>query len=170
MRLDRWTPRFLATVLLAGLTLACSDTTGTEGSPLDGLAQRTGSDSVGNPLPPEPSTPSPGTFRGTVLAPCVGTSCTGDTLATSPRVSGVVIRAYRVTGGTQANPTLGAMEATVTTGSDGKFQLPQLAGGEYVVTFTPPLSSAYSGVWVNAYTSAQSDDWPWWVILPYKPD
>ena len=163
------TPRFLlALALLAGLTLACSDDpTGSNNSPLDGLAQRAGSDSLGNPLPEEPSTPTPGTFRGQVLAPC-GNSCTGDTLATAPRVSGVVVKAYPVTGGTQASPTLGAVAATVTTGSDGKFQLPELAGGEYVVTFTPPSSSAYSGVWVTAHTSTQSDDYPWWVILPLK--
>lgn len=151
------------------LAMACSDSTGSNSSPLDGLAQRTGSDSIGNPLPGEPTAPTPGTFRGFVLGPC-GSACTGDTLATSPRVSGAVIKAYPVTGGSPANPTLGPMEATVTTGSDGKFQLPPLAGGEYVVTIEPPSSSPYSGVWVTAFTSSQSDDYPWWVILPYKPD
>ncbi|NUQ12035.1 MAG: hypothetical protein HUU26_06880 [Gemmatimonadaceae bacterium] len=82
----------------------------------------------------------------------------------------MIVRAYPVTGGTPASPKLGAVEATVTTGADGKFQFPQLSGGEYVVTFTPPASTPYAGVWVTAFTSAQSDDWPWWVILPFKPD
>jgi hypothetical protein len=70
-----------------------------------------------------------------------------------------------VTGGTEAVPTLGPAAATVTTGADGKFELPTLAGGTYVVTFNPPASSIYGGVWVTAATSATSNDWPWWVIL-----
>ncbi len=163
------TARFgLSLALLAGLTIACSDDpTGPEQNPLSGLSLRTANDSLGNPLPPAPATPTPGVFRGFVLAPCAG-SCTGDTLATSPRISGVVVKAYQITGGSAANPTLGPVAATVTTGNDGTFTLPQLAGGEYVVTFTPPSSSNYAGVWVTAHTSTQSDDYPWWVILPIK--
>lgn len=164
------TPRFgLSLALLAGLTIACSDDpTGTEQNPLSGLSQRTGSDSLGNPLPPAPANPTPGVFRGQVLAPCTG-SCTGDTLATAPRIPGVVIKAYKVMGGSAANPTLGPVAATVTTGADGKFTLPELPGGEYVVTFTPPPTTNYAGVWVTAHTSSQSDDYPWWVILPFHP-
>ena len=63
------------------------------------------------------------------------------------------------------DPTLGAAAATVTTGTHGKFQLPTLAGGTYVVTFTPPATSIYGGVWVTAATSANSNEHPWWVIL-----
>ena len=88
----------------------------------------------------------------------------GDTLSTSPRVSGVVVTAYPVLGGTQAEPDLGPAEQSVTTGSDGKFSL-TLSGGNYVVTFTPPASGIYGGVWVTASTSTTSNDWPWWVIL-----
>lgn len=165
-RSSRYVP---ALTLFVALAMACSDDpTGTENGPLAGLSQRAGSDSLGNPLPPAPTNPTPGTFRGQVLGPC-GSSCTGDTLATSPRVAGVVVKAYPVTGGTQASPTLGEVAATVTTGADGKFQLPQLTG-EFVVTFTPPSTSPYAGVWVTAHTSTQSDDYPWWVILPFKPD
>lgn len=154
----------LILALTSGLAIGCSDDdpTGTEESPLAGLAQRDGRDSVGNPLPSPPATPVPGSFHGTVLAPSTG--ITGDTLANAPRVSGVVVKAMKVTGGTQAEPELGPVEQTVTTGADGKFAL-TLSGGEYVVTFTPPANSIYGGVWVTASTSATSNVWPWWVIL-----
>ena len=151
--------------LAAGLTAACSDSpTETEDSPLAGLAQREGTDSVGNHSPPPPANPTPGRFHGTVLGPAEPGQGP-DTLTTSPRVASVVVTAYPVIGGTQAAPELGAAEATTTTGSDGKFQLPQLAGGLYVVTFNPPSTSIYGGVWVTAATSANSNDHPWWVIL-----
>jgi hypothetical protein len=154
----------LALAAIAAFALACSDDpTGTDNSPLAGLTQREGGDSVGNPLPPEPTNPTPGSFHGTVLGQAEPGSV--DTLANAPRISGVVVKAFPVTGGTQAMPTLGPVEATVTTGADGKFQLPELSGGEYVVTFTPPSSSIYGGVWVTAFTSAQSNDHPWWVVL-----
>jgi hypothetical protein len=150
--------------LMSGLAVACSDDdpTGTDDSPLAGLAQRDGRDSVGNQLPPPPATPVPGSFHGTVLGPSTG--ITGDTLANAPRISGVVVKAMKVTGGTQAEPELGPVEQSVTTGADGKFAL-TLSGGEYVVTFTPPANSIYGGVWVTASTSATSNVWPWWVIL-----
>jgi len=149
----------------AGLSVACSDSpTESEDSPLAGLSQRDAADSVGNPLPPPPANPTPGSFHGTVLGPSQPGSG-NDSLATAPRVAGAVVIAYPVTGGTEANPTLGAAAATVTTGADGKFQLPTLAGGTYVVTFTPPANSIYGGVWVTAATSANSNDHPWWVIL-----
>ena len=155
----------LLLAVTSGLTIACSDDdpTGPENDPLAGLSQRTGTDSVGNPLPPAPATPVAGGFHGTVLGPSTPGS-TGDTLATAPRISGVVVRAYKVTGGSQAEPELGPVEQTVTTAADGKFAL-TLSGGNYVVTFTPPESSIYGGVWVTASTSATSNQWPWWVIL-----
>ena len=154
-------------VLLAftsGLAIACSDDpTSPANDPLAGLSQRAGNDSAGNPLPPPPATPVAGGFHGTVLGPSTPGS-SGDTLATAPRIAGVVVRAYKVTGGTQAEPELGPVEQTVTTGVDGKFAL-TLSGGNYVVTFTPPENSMYGGVWVTASTSATSNQWPWWVIL-----
>jgi hypothetical protein len=167
MRVTRYAPLF---ALFAGLTIAaCSDNepTGSQDGPLAGLAQREGSDSLGQPLPPQPPNPQPGVFRGFVLAPCTS-GCTGDTLATAPRIAGVVVKAYPVTAGSgTANPTLGDLAATATTGSDGKFQLPSLTG-EFVVTFTPPASSPYGGVWVTAHTTFVSDEYPWWVVLPLK--
>ena len=157
---------FLLFTAAAGLSVACSDSTsGDDNSPLAGLAPRTANDSVGTPPPPPPTNPTPGRFHGTVLGPSEP-GAGNDSLATAPRVAGVVISVYPVTGGTQADPTLGpATVPSITTGSDGKFQLPILVGGEYVVTFTPPANSIYGGVWVTATTSATSNDHPWWVIL-----
>jgi hypothetical protein len=159
-------PGILAVALAAAALVACSDNPTEPGnSPLAGLSQRDGADSTGNPLPQPPTTPTPGSFHGTVLGPS-DPGAGNDSLATAPRVSGVVVTAYPVTGGTVGAPTLGPAEATVTTGADGKFQMPTLAGGEYVVTFNPPASSIYGGVWISqVFTSAQSNDWPWWVVL-----
>lgn len=145
---------------------ACSsdDTTGPTTSPLAGLAQAAAHDSMNAPAPSGAA--ASGFFRGTVLGPSTPGQG-GDTLATAPRVSGAVVTAYlMISGG--SNPDLGAAAATVTTGADGKFVLPTLAGGTYVVTITPPSSSIYSGVWVTATTSATSDDNGWWVVLPKK--
>ena len=154
----------LVLALTSGFAIACSDNpTEPEDDPLAGLAQREGNDSIGNPLPPAPPTPVAGGFHGTVLGQSTP-GLVGDTLATAPRVSGVVVRAYKITGGTQADPELGPVEQTITTGADGKFSL-TLSGGNYVVTFTPPENSIYGGVWVTASTSATSNQWPWWVIL-----
>ena len=159
-------PVFLfAFAFTAGLTMACSDSySGSDNSVLAGLAPRTAADSVGNPPPPPPTNPTPGSFHGTVLGPSEP-GAGNDSLATAPRVSGAVVAAYPVTGGSQADPTLGPAAASVTTGANGKFQLPTLSGGEYVVTFTPPANSIYGGVWVTAVTSANSNDHPWWVTL-----
>src|SRR5687768_9148737 len=164
--MKRFSGRAFATMfaLTSALVVACSDNpTETEDSPLAGLAQRDGRDSIGNPLPPPPATPVPGGFHGTVVGPA--TPGPGvDTMATAPRISGVVVKAMKVIGGTEADPVLGPVEQTVTTGADGKFAL-TLSGGEYVVSFTPPANSIYGGVWVTAWTSANSNVWPWWVVL-----
>ena len=55
-------PGFLLLLTFAaGLAVACSDgPTESEDSPLAGLAQRDAADSVGNPLPPPPANPTPG--------------------------------------------------------------------------------------------------------------
>lgn len=158
-------PGLLLLVFCTGLAIACSDDpTGSEDSPLAGLAPRTASDSIGNPPPPPPTNPTPGSFHGTVLGPSEP-GAGNDSLATAPRVAGVVVSARLVTGGSEADPDLGPVAASVTTGADGKFQLPTLSGGTYVVTFTPPANSIYGGVWVTSTTSATSNDWPWWVVL-----
>ena len=155
----------LVLAITTGFAIACSDdpTEPANDDPLAGLAQRDGRDSTGNPLPAPPSTPVAGGFHGTVLGP--STPGQGnDTLATAPRIEGVVVKAFKIVGGTQAEPELGPVEQAVTTGADGKFAL-TLSGGDYVVTFTPPSNSIDGGVWVTASTSTASNEWPWWVIL-----
>ena len=156
-------------VAVVAFALACSETTeNTPASPLAGLSQSTAKDSMGVPVPGNPSNTSPGVVKGTVLGPSAPGSG-GDTLATAPKVANVVVTAYPVTGGTAGAPTLGPQAASVTTGADGKFTLPSLNAGSYVVTFTPPSSSVYSGVWVTGHISAASAAYPWWVVLPKKP-
>jgi hypothetical protein len=157
----------LILALTSGLTVACSDDpSGPESSPLAGFSQQQGRDSVGNSLPPAPSVPTAGGFHGTVLAPSGSHTPGQDTLATAPRIAGVVVNAYKWQAGSYEGdkPVLGALEQTVTTGADGKFAL-DLSGGDYVVSFTPPANSEYGGVYVTASTSANSNQWPWWVIL-----
>jgi hypothetical protein len=158
--------------ILAGFAVACSDDpVSSDDSPLAGLTERTGNDSVGNPIPgepTEPTTPTPGFFRGTVLGQAEAPGGGVDTLETAPRVSGVVVTAYPLLGGSSPDYDLGDAAATVTTGADGKFSLPELPGGDYVVTFAPPSSSTYRGIWVTAYIFEQSGEHPWWVVLPKK--
>ena len=159
--------RFLfASALAAAVSVACSGNGPTSGtpSPLFGLTQSPARDSTGGSPPPPPVDPTYGTFHGTVI----GLSVVGggpDTIATAPRVAGVVVTAFpRI--GTSTNPvSVGPAAATVVTGADGKFQLPTLAGGEYVVTFNPPAGSGYGGVWVTSTASSASNNFPWWVVL-----
>jgi hypothetical protein len=56
----------------------------------------------------------------------------------------------------------------VLTDANGHFQLPTLAGGDYVVAFSPPEGSNYRGVWATATVSNHSADYPWWVVLSLK--
>jgi hypothetical protein len=144
----------LALVVLAS---ACSDSSGPQQSPLDGLNHFAGTDSAGTPPPPPPSgTLTPGYFQGTVIGPSAP-GAGGDSLATAPRVAGVVVSAYLEL---ESDPV-----ARVTTGADGHFSLPALPGGSYVVTVAPPLESGYGGVWATAPIHEASHLHPWWVVL-----
>jgi hypothetical protein len=157
---------FTMALLAAFAACGSDDPTGSPSSPLNGLSQTEGRDSTGTSVPSPPPNATPGYFRGTVLGASTPGSG-GDTLATAPRVAGVTVTAYpRLS--TDPIPDVGAAVATVVTGADGKFQLPTLPGGEYVVTFTPPTSSIYSGVWVTTTAHSGSSEWPWWVVLPKK--
>ena len=137
-------------VLLASLLVACdeNDPTRSGSSPLSGLSQAPGKDSTGSPPPPPPAIPTPGYFHGTVLGPSAP-GAGNDSVATAPRVAGVVVTVYPRISSSSATPDVGPAAATVVTGADGKFQLPTIAGGEYVVTFNPPAGSPYGGVWVT---------------------
>ena len=153
-------------MLLSFTLVACSndDPTGASPSPFTGLTATAGKDSTGAPPPPPPPNPTPGFFRGTVLGPSLP-GAGNDSLTTAPRVAGVVITAYPVLSSATNPPTVGPASATVTTSADGKFQLPTVSGGDYVVTFNPPPSSVYGGVWVTATAHNTSGVFPWWVVL-----
>lgn len=165
----RATTSRLSTLLFAALTLsfaACADApTDSDSSPLAGLTAASVSDSAGNA--PPLGTTGPGTFHGTVLGPSpVGSG--GDTLATAPRVVGARVAAFPFLGMSGETPQLGPEEAAVVTDANGRFELPQLAGGEYVVTITPPAASIYGGVWSTATAHPTSNEHPWWVVLWVK--
>lgn len=154
--------------------------------PTSGLKAAVASDSAGNPVPPATGTPdpmhnpddtvahgpgempvTPGYFRGVVRGSEVVNG--PDTLQNSVRIANVKVTAYPATKvNATGEPETGAAIATTTTNANGEFQLPELPGGRYVVTFVPPEGSKYQGVWVLAYAHEESGDWPWWVTLPNK--
>lgn len=141
---------------LVAAAAACTDTAGPNPSPLDGLTQYASTDSLGAPPPPPVGTPVPGYFQGTVLGPSAPGSG-NDSLATAPRVAGVTVTAYTQL---DRDPV-----ASVVTGADGRFVLPTMPGGHYVVTFTPAPGSPYGGVWASAPVHGTSHTHHWWVVL-----
>jgi hypothetical protein len=178
----RATPRASLLIAIAAAAVACADQTSTaiDHDPLAGLEQSSANDSSGNALPPTSghdtatATPGgpvggidtlqsePGYFRGIVRSSEMIQGA--DTLAGSVRIPDVKVDAYaRLNNG---DP--GALAASVVSNAQGEWQLPTLAAGHYVVTFTPPANSAYQGVWVTATPNSHSHDYPWWVTLPKK--
>lgn len=153
----------LATVILVAAAACSDDTTGIEPSILRGLSQGESNDTVGT-TPPPPGEATPGSFHGFVLGPGTGP----DTMATAPRLQGVVVTAYPLLGWSGQEPSVGDAAARMTTAANGEFQSPTIAGGEYVVTFVPPANSIYRGVYVTTTIHDGSDGGNWWVILPRK--
>ena len=175
--MSKWSVKTaLAAVCVASLAIACVEKTVTpvDPSPLTGLQRAESTDSTGAPPPDSITAPptdpaSPGSVHGTVLGPSAP-GAGNDSLNTAPRIAGVKVTAYpRVPPTTQDTIGIGPAAATVTTGTDGKFQLPTLPGGEYLVTFVPPEGSIYGGVWVSTSINDRSDEWPWWIVLWKKP-
>ena len=160
--------RFFTTLVMVSMVAACSsDTTGPgTPSPIDGLQQPVARDSTGNPPPAPPLPTGDGQIRGTVVGQSSGG---GDTLATAPRLAGATITAYPLTS-TNPQDILGPSVATVATGNDGKFTLPALPAGQYVITVEPATAqeATYHGQWIRATIYAQSGDHPWWVVLSKK--
>ncbi len=133
-------------------------------SPTAGLNNFAGTDSAGNPLPPVPPGESNGYFTGTVLGPSAP-GAGNDSLATAPRVVGARITAYPALSPAGAAGPLGPAVVEMFTDAQGRFTLPPLQGGLYVVTITPPTGSPYGGVWVTAHAHSGSHLHPWWVVL-----
>lgn len=165
----------LRLLALIGLVLAtaCSSSVGepSNASPLAGLSGVDAVDSAGHgvsvPLSPQGS----GFVRGTVLAPSAP-GAGNDSLKTATRIPGVVIRIYPIIGDPNiAHPTLGTLQATVTSGANGQFQTPVIDGsqGWHALTFTPPTGSGYQAVWARTQFWTGSSETPWWVTLPRNP-
>ena len=85
-----------------------------------------------------------------------------------------MLAGVRVTAYVRINPTatdsngVGPQAASVLTDAAGIFQLPVLAGGEYIVTFSPPEGSKYRGGWSIGLADATSNASRWWIMLPEK--
>jgi hypothetical protein len=167
-----WPAKSLMVVALASaLVVACASesTAPIDSSPIAGLAEGQSTDSTGAPPPPSPNPAAPGYVRGTVLGPSAP-GAGNDSLNTAPRVAGVKVTAYpRVAPTASDTIGIGPAAATVTTGADGKFELPTLPGGGYLVTFVPPEGSIYGGIWVTGPIHSTSHEWPWWIVLWKKP-
>jgi hypothetical protein len=126
---------------------------------LAGLNLTATNDSTPSNTPPDNGS---GIVHGTVLGQSQP-GLTGDTLATAPRISGVVVTIYLAQAANGDTP--GPQVASLTTGADGTFTLPLLDAGNYVVTFVPPANSGYNGVYVTGHVSSVSSNYPWWIVL-----
>jgi hypothetical protein len=160
------TRRLLAAVATIAFVAACSSDPAGPSTPmvLDGLVESAALDTLGN-APPTPQNPAgPGTITGTVLAPSEP-GAGNDSLQTAPRIVGAVVTAYPVTGSDPLE--LGPEAASILTGADGKFVLPTLPAGDYVVTIEPPTAQAatYHGQWLRGMIHADSGDHHWWLVL-----
>jgi hypothetical protein len=157
--------RLLASSLTLLAVAACAEDPVTipTGSPLAGLSQSSWTDSTTTNNNPADG---PGYFHGTI----VGQSPPGagnDSLATAPRIAGAVVTIYARKANTGDAVEPGDAKGSVTTGSDGKFTLPTLPAGQYVVTVVPP-GNIYHGVYVWGTLNQHSSTYPWWVVLHKK--
>jgi hypothetical protein len=156
----------------ASLVWACASDgpTAIDSSPKDGLRSSQAQDSAATtpaPTPAPASNPTPGYVHGTVRAPGANAGPGQDTLSASIRIAGAIVTAYPRVRSTLDTAGAGPMAAQVIADANGQFQLPTLPGGEYIVTFNPPvaLSATYGGVWVTATIHENSHVFPWWVTL-----
>jgi len=128
---------------------------GPAGNPLNGLLQVSTNDTATTP----PQSDGPGYFRGTVR----GYDAGPDSLVTAELLSDVRVTAYP-----RAGSDLGPAASSVLTDQDGVFQLPELEGGEYAVTFNPPSGSRYAGGWAVSVAHPESGASLWWIMLPVR--
>lgn len=158
--------RLVALTLFAAVLCAgCESPTRVPQFDLEGLTQATATDSAGTPVPPGTAEATPGYIRGVVRSSELERPEGSDTLVNSVRLAGVRVAALPVTDVNTSPPTTGAALAEVTTNANGEFTTPQLEGGPYVVTFTPPAGSNYQGVWTMVTINSTTADTPWWVTL-----
>jgi len=147
--------------------VACTDSsTGIDAHRiLAGLSPAESNDTTATP-PPDTSTwtPEPGAFHGIVFHPGAGP----DTIGSAIRVANVAVVVYPQTGWDGDTPLLGDPVASFSTNANGEFQSPTIPGGAYIVTFTPPASSPYRGVYVQGLIFNDSNSGTWWIALPEK--
>jgi hypothetical protein len=157
----------LAGLVVAGVVAACSTDSPVQptGSPLAGLSKAEAGDTSN--ATHQPTGTGPGFFRGTVLGPSLP-GAGNDSLNTAPRIAGVVVTIYQRKMDGADTVAVGDAKGSVTTGTDGKFTLPTLPAGEYVVTFVPPASSGYHGAYAFGPLRENSSEYPWWVVLAKK--
>ncbi|HEX9691703.1 MAG TPA: hypothetical protein VGA22_06365 [Gemmatimonadales bacterium] len=106
----------------------------------------------------------PGSFRGGVMGYDPGP----DTLDTTVRLPNVQVTVYTRVDSEGDAVGVGPEVVSVLTDENGEFQTPELPGGEYVVTFMPPADSRYSGGWTIGVAHPESNQHPWWIMLPAK--
>jgi hypothetical protein len=159
--------RLIAAFGIAVALVACSTDSALQpnGSPLAGLNRSEAGDTSNTTH--SPTGMGPGFFRGTVLGPSQP-GAGNDSLNTAPRIANVVVTIYEMTMTGADSGAAGTPKGSVTTGADGKFTLPTLPAGDYVVTFVPPANSGYHGSYAFGPLRANSSDYPWWVVLAKK--
>jgi hypothetical protein len=132
---------------------------------LEELVRLASPDSGGTGSPP-PTPTGPGVFQGVIAGEGESTpERSADALG--PDLPNVRVTVYQIAARTSVGGLrLGQEVATTVSNSFGEFQLPEIPGGEYVVTFVPPDGSAYQGAyWV---ATAHPNEVPvfWRVVLP----
>ena len=151
----------------AAVVIACGagELVGPDAWPLAGLSKTTANDTSSGAHTPTGT--GPGYFQGTVMGP----SAPGggnDTLSTAPRIAGVVVTIYERKADEADSVSVGEAKGSVTTGADGRFTLPVLPAGNYVVTLVPPANSGYYGAYAFGPLRENSSEYPWWVVLARK--
>jgi hypothetical protein len=155
-------------IFAAAAIVACSSDTPVEpnDSPLAGLTKSTTTGDTAN-TENSPVGNGPGHIEGTVMGPSQP-GAGNDSLETAPRIAGVVVTIYERDMSVSEPTPKGDAKGSVTTGADGKFVLPTLPAGDYIVTFVPPASSGYYGQYVFGPLRENSGQYPWWIVLAKK--
>lgn len=146
--MSRGTRSMLLAALTLGAVMACAETpiTPEPGERLTGY-------SVGEIKDTAITGGSPGAQTGTnpiqVAGIVRGVGEGQDTMATAPKLAGVVVKAYKHLGYSGNDVLIGEQVGSATTDENGWYGYFTLAPGSYVVTFTPPASSIYRSIYVT---------------------
>lgn len=101
-----------------------------------------------------------------------GVGVGSDTMATAPKLEGVVVKAYKHLGYSGNDVRVGDEIGTLTTDANGWFGWFSLPPGNYVVSFTPPASGPFRGTYVTYESqgapAGTTVAWTWGIFLPRK--